>query len=110
MIVVMMLILTSTAMAAVQMRHMNTALRIEQARVRSESRTQGPVTVLAIACSRLETGDPPGNDVSFRYNHDDGFQTSDYRLRYRQIAPGRWSVSADPDPSSSTLMLLPDRF
>ena len=48
----------ATAMVAVHTRQLNTALRIEQARVRSELHNKGPKMVLAIACDRLETGEP----------------------------------------------------
>ncbi|MEL6105936.1 MAG: hypothetical protein AAFU85_07865 [Planctomycetota bacterium] len=106
MLIVMMLILTTTALAAVHTRHLNSALRVEQARLRSESRARGPVTVLAIACQRLETGDPVSGD-SFRYTHTDGLE---YRVTYTEVSSNRWQVTADPDSGATALVMLPDSF
>lgn len=106
MLIVMMLILTTTALAAVHTRHLNAALRIEQARMRSETRARGPITVLAIACQRLETGDPPAG-MDFRHLHSDGLQ---YRVTYNELTSARWEVTADPDPGASSLPTLPDSF
>lgn len=110
MVVVMMLILTATAMAAVQMRHLSSALRIEQARMRSEARVQGPVMVLAIACARLEAGNPPASNATYQYTHHDGIQSTLYRVAYVEVAQDRWTVTADPDPTAGTLPALPDEF
>lgn len=106
MLIVMMLILTTTALAAVHTRHLNSALRVEQARVRSETRARGALTVLAIACQRLETGDPTSGD-SYRYTHSDGL---DYRITYDEVASDRWQVTADPDANATALLMLPDSF
>ncbi|MEO1525348.1 MAG: hypothetical protein AAFX06_07920 [Planctomycetota bacterium] len=102
----MMLILTTTALAAVHTRHLNAALRVEQARMRREAFGRGPTAVLAIACQRLETGDPaPG--ANFRYTHSDGVE---YRVIYAQVATDRWQVTANPDPGATVLTALPDTF
>lgn len=110
MVVVMMLILTATAMAAVQMRHLDSALRIEQARQRSETRSRGPVTVLAIACARLEAANPPTSSVSYQYLHNDGIQSLLYRVTFQESTADRWTVTADPDPTATSLPTLPDSF
>ena len=106
MLIVMMLILTTTALAAVHTRHLNAALRVEQARIRSEQRARGPITVLAIACQRLETGDPISGS-SYRYTHSDGV---DYRVTFTEVTTESWQVTADPDPSAVALTALPDSF
>ena len=110
MVVVMMLILTSTAMAAVQMRHLNSALRIEQARQKSEALARGPKLVLAIACARLESGNPPGTTVAYQYHHNDGAQSQLYRVEYAENPTNRWAVSVEPDASATALPTLPDSF
>lgn len=110
MLVVMILILTTTAMAAVHSRHLNSALRIEQARQRSEDRSRGPVMVLAIACARLESGDPPSNDISYQYLHTDGTQSLLYRITYQNVGTDRWSITADPDSTATSLPDLPSKF
>ena len=110
MVVVMMLILTATAMAALQMRHLNSALRIEQARQRSETRVNGPVMVLAIACARLETGDPPSNNVSYRYTHNSSTESLVYRVTFQKLTTDRWTITANPDATAGSLPNLPVKF
>lgn len=110
MLIVMMLILTTSAMAAVHARHLNSALRIEQARIRSEAFNEGPVTVLAVACQRLETGDPPSATADYRYSHSVDGVIVLYRVQYANIGPDRWSVTAEPDSTASSLTLLPSSF
>lgn len=110
MVVVMVLILTSTAMAAVHARYLTASLRIEQARMKSETRSRGPLTVLAIACQRIETGIPTTGSVSYRYSHNDGIQTVLYRITYQATDTNRWTVTADPDPTATTLPMLPQTF
>ena len=62
MLIVMIVIMTTTALAAVHQRHLNTALRVEQARVPARTYVNGPLSVLAIAIDRFDTGDPAGTD------------------------------------------------
>jgi hypothetical protein len=108
MLLVMVIILSSSAFLAVHQRHLSSALRLEQARVQSEIARQGPVSVLAIACQRLETGDPP-SPSQYRYEHTVDTVTTLYRVSYSQ-AGIQWTVTATPDPSSSSLSLLPTTF
>lgn len=110
MLIVMMLILTTSAMAAVHARHLNSALRIEQARIRSETFNQGPVMVLAAACQRLETGDPPSAKVEYGYSHSIDGASVLYRIRYTDVGDDRWQITAEPDPSASSFPLLPSSF
>ena len=110
MLVVMMLILTTTAMAAVHARHLAASLRIEQARIRSETRSRGPVMVLAIACQRIETGTPTTSSASFQYTHHDGNQSAMYRITYQSTDTNTWAVTAEPDPLATTLPALPPKF
>lgn len=110
MLIVMMLILTTSAMAAVHARHLNSALRIEQARMRSEAFTQGPVMVLAEACQRLETGDPPSVSAVYSYSHVTDGLTVLYKVQYTSSGAGRWDIIVDPDPSAASLPLLPSSF
>jgi len=110
MLIVMLLILTTTAMAAVHARHLATALRLEQARIRSEARSRGPMMVLAVACQRIETGSPTTSSVSYQYSQNDGFQTLLYRVTYQSTGSDKWTVTADPDPTAGTLPVLPASF
>lgn len=110
MLIVMMLILTTTALAAVHTRYLNSALRIEQARLRSEQRAGGPVAVLAVACARLESGDPPSSPIEYQYSHNDGIQTLLYRIQYEETATDRWTVTADIDATATALSVLPASF
>ncbi|MCS7466106.1 hypothetical protein NZK35_05385 [Stieleria sp. ICT_E10.1] len=110
MLVVMLLILTTTGMAAVHARQLAASLRIEQARRRSEARSRGPTTALAIACQRIETGNPTDASASFQYSHHDGFQTVLYRISYQAVGPDKWTVTAEPDPAAGTLPPLPASF
>lgn len=107
-LIVMMLILTTTALSAAHQRHLSAALRVEQARVQSEQRIHGPIAVLAIACARLETGDPPST-ISYRYSHTSEGVTTLYRIDYVSNSP-QWIVTAEPDASAGALATLPDEF
>ena len=105
---VMIVILTTTAMAASHQRYLNTALRIEQARMRSEAIARGPRTVLARAADLLETGDAPA-PVDYRYSHTVAAETTLYRVSYRRS--GRtWTVTAEPDATAGILSVLPTSF
>ena len=99
---------TTTALAAAHQRHLSAALRVEQARVRSEQRNDGPIAVLAIACARLETGDPP-TSASYRYSHTAGGATTLYRVDFVSNA-SLWTVTAEPDATAAIFPLLPDSF
>ncbi len=110
MVVVMLLILTTTAMAAVQMRYLNSALRIEQARQRSEAESRGPRLVLAIACARLEAGDPPSSGVSYQYTNAEASGSVVYRVSFQETSSDRWTITANPDPTAITLPTLPMQF
>ncbi|WP_182870844.1 hypothetical protein [Stieleria mannarensis] len=110
MLVVMLLILTTTAMAAVHARQLASALRIEQARMRSETRSRGPMMVLALACQRIETGNPTTGSVSYQYSHHDGVQTTLYRITYQSVDTDKWNVTAEPDPLAGSLPSLPASF
>jgi hypothetical protein len=109
MLLVMVIILSSSAFLAVHQRHLGAALRLEQARVQSETARQGPVSVLAVACQRLETGDPPSSPAQYRYEHVVDTVTTLYRVSYSN-AGTQWTVTVLPDPSSSSLDLLPTTF
>ena len=103
MLLVMVIILTSTAFVALHQRHLNSALRIEQSRMRSETFRAGPVSVVAVACERLETGDP-ASPVSYRYDHSVDGLTTLYRVDYELVGT-QWTITAEPD---SAALLLPD--
>ncbi|TWU08184.1 hypothetical protein [Stieleria varia] len=108
MLIVMMLILTTTAFAAVHQRHLASALRIEQARMLSEDRIAGPVAVMAVACERLESGQPP-SPSAYQYTQTVRGTAVLYRIDY-QLNGSRWTVSANPDPSATGLAVLPASF
>ena len=108
MLIVMIVIMTTTALAAVHQRHLNTALRVEQARTASEDYANGPLSVLAIAIDRLNTGDVPA-PVAFSYSHTVAGTTTLYRVSYTR-AGTNWTVTAEPDPTASALPLLPASF
>lgn len=107
-LIVMIVILTTTALAAVHQRQLSAALRLEQARMESEAHAQGPLTVLAVAIDRLKTGDPPA-PVSYRYLHVVGTAATLYRVSYA-VAGSQWSVTAKPDPTANLLPSLPASF
>jgi len=107
-LIVMIVILTTTALAAVHQRHLSAALRLEQARMQSEAHAQGPLTVLATAIDRLKTGDPPA-PVSYRYVHTVGTTSTVFRVSYA-VSGTQWTVTADPDPTANMLPLLPTSF
>ena len=108
MLIVMIVIMTMTALAAVHQRQLNAALRIEQARVASEDRVYGSRTVLAIAIDRLRTGNAPA-PVSYSYSHTVGGTTTLYRVTYAR-AGLNWTVTAEPDASAGFLTPLPASF
>lgn len=108
MLVVMIVIMTTTALAAVHQRYLNTALRIEQARITSENNVNGPRTVLAIAIDRLSTGNAPA-PISYSYSHTVGATTTLYRISYAR-AGVNWIVTAEPDSSAGALPSLPGSF
>ena len=107
-LLVVIIILTSTAMSAVYQRHLNSALRIEQARVASEENARGPLSVLAVALESLDSGDPPA-PVDYSYSHTVDSTTTLYRVMYRNVL-GQWIVTAEPDPTAGSLPTLPTNF
>jgi hypothetical protein len=108
MLFVMIVIMTMTALAAVHQRHLNAALRIEQARINSENGVHGPRTVLAVAIDRLKTGDAPA-PVVYSYSHTVASTTALYRISYTRSGT-RWTVTAEPDPAVGALPALPTSF
>ena len=108
MLIVLIVILTTTGLAAVHQRHLSTALRVEQARVQSEAHAQGPLTVLAVAIDLLKTGDPPA-PVDYSYLHTVGTTTTLYRISY-SVSGTQWTVTAEPIASVGTLTTLPGSF
>lgn len=110
-LIVMMLIMTMTGLAAVHQRNLNTALRIEQARMQSESRVHGPLSVLAHAIDLLKTGDAPA-PIDYSFSHTYESTTTLYRVSYDVSGKGdnKWQVTANPDPSAIGLPALPDSF
>ena len=105
---VMIIILTTTALAAAHQRYLNSALRIEQARIRSEAIARGPRTVLARAADLLETGDAPA-PIDYRYSHTVGTDTTLYRVSYSRSG-NIWTVTAEPDATAGLLPVLPTSF
>jgi len=110
-LIVMMLIVTMTGLAAVHQRNLNAALRVEQARMESEDRHLGPISVLAHAIDLLKTGDAPA-PVEYRYSHTVGSTTTMYRISYSVSGKGdnNWQVTANPDPTAGALAELPGNF
>ncbi|QDT13319.1 hypothetical protein [Planctomycetes bacterium K23_9] len=108
MILVMVIILSSSAFVAVHQRNLSAALRIEQARILSEEHRRGPVSVLAVACSRMETGDPPA-PIQYRYEHIVNGVPTLYRISYSNVAT-EWTVNAVPDAGAVGLTELPASF
>ena len=108
MLLVMVVLLTSSAFVAVHQRHLSAALRVEQARVQSEEYRRGPVTVLSVACQRLETGNPP-SPVNYFYNHDQNGVTTMYRVSY-SLSGSQWTIIAEPDSNAGIYTGLPDTF
>ncbi|TWT54261.1 hypothetical protein Pla22_19030 [Rubripirellula amarantea] len=108
MLIVLIVVLSTSALAATQMRYLEAAARIERARLNTESYSSGPLTVLSIAINRVYTGDPPTSG-SYQYSHTVGANTTLYRIDYVRNVDA-WTVTADPDPTASTLPLLPASF
>ena len=108
MLLVMMIILTSSAFVALHQRNLNAALRVEQARIRSEVYQAGPVSVLAVACQRLEVSEP-SPPVSYQYSHTESSGTVLYRIDY-SLNGTQWTVTAKPDATATTLPVLPGKF
>ncbi len=107
-LIVIIVILTTTGLAAVHQKHLTAALRVEQARMESEAHAQGPLTVLAIAIDLLKTGDPAA-PVDYSYSHSVGITTTLYRVSY-SVAGTRWTVTAEPDATAGLLTNLPASF
>jgi hypothetical protein len=107
-LIVLIVILTTSGLAAVHQRQLSAALRVEQARIQSENHARGPLSVLAIAIDRLKTGDPPA-PVDYGYAHTVGGTTTLYRVSYA-VAGTQWTVTAEPDPSAGALTTLPSSF
>lgn len=108
MLIVMIVIMTTTAFAAVHQRYLIASLRVEQARVESENYANGPLTVLAVAIERMDTGNPPA-PVNYRYSHTVAAVTTLYRIGYTQ-AGTQWTVTAEPDATAGSLPTLPASF
>lgn len=108
MLIVLIVILTTTAFAAVHQRQLSAALRVEQARMESEAFAQGPLAVLATAIDRLKTGDPPA-PVEYSFTHTAGGTSTVYRVSYA-VAGNQWAVTALPDSTASLLPTLPSNF
>ncbi len=107
-LIVLIVILTTTGLAAVHQRQLTAALRVEQARIESETYKDGPLTVLAVAVDRLKTGDPPA-PVAYSYGHVVGTTKILFRIRY-ELAGNQWTVTAEPDPGAGFLPPLPSSF
>lgn len=109
MLLVMVVILSSSAFVAVHQRHLSAALRLEQARIQSEQYRRGPVTVLSIACERLETGNSPPAPVDYFYNHVVDSETTMYRVNYTKVGR-QWKITAEPDDTAGIFLELPVSF
>ena len=107
-LIVLTLILTTTALAAVHQRQLSAALRVEQARMASEAFAEGPLAVLATAIDRLKTGDPPA-PVDYSYSHTVGATTTLFRISYA-VSGTQWTVTALPDTTAGLLPALPTSF
>ena len=107
-LIVLAVILTTTALAAVHQRQLSAALRVEQARMQSEAFAEGPLAVLATAIDRLKTGDPPA-PVDYSYSHTVGATTTVFRISYA-VAGTQWTVTALPDTTAGLLPALPASF
>ena len=107
-LIVLALILTTTALAAVHQRQLSAALRVEQARMASEAFAEGPLAVLATAIDRLKTGDPPA-PVDYSYSHSVGATTTLFRISYT-VSGTQWTVTALPDTTAGLLPNLPASF
>lgn len=103
-LIVMIVILTTSALAAVYQRHLSTALRIEAKRIESEQHATGPITVLGLAIKAMNDGDPPA-PIEYSYSHDSIL----YRISYVQSGTG-WVVTANPDETATALPSLPASF
>ena len=108
MLIVLIVVLSTSALAATQMRYLDSATRIERARINAEDYSNGPLTVLAVAINRVQSGDPP-NPAAFRYSHNVGTATTLYRIDYSRVRDD-WTVTATPDPNAGSLAQLPGSF
>ena len=108
MLIVLAIVLSSTALATIQMRHLDSALRIERKRMEAQEYSAGSLSVLAIAIERLQTGDPP-TPIDYGYLHTVAGTSTWYRIRYAN-ATDQWAVNATPDPSAEKLAILPASF
>ncbi len=106
-LIVLIVILTTTGLAAVHQRQLSAALRVEQARIQSEMHARGPLKVLAVAIDLLKTGDP--TLPSYSYPHTVDATTTLYRVNY-SVSGTQWTVTAEPDASAGSLPLLPASF
>ena len=108
MLIVLALVLSSTALATIQMRHLDSALRIERARIEAEEYSAGSLSVLAIAIERLQTGAPP-SPVNYGFSNTVASVATWYQISYIKTAD-RWTVTATPDPTANALVILPASF
>lgn len=108
MVLVMITIMATAAMAAVHQRSLTAAIRLEQARMESERVNLAPRAALAVAVEALHTGDPFDGDGTAEYRLDHTFNgvTTMHRVTYFRVGT-TWSVTADPDPSAGSLAMLP---
>ena len=108
MLIVIAIVLSSTALATIQMRHLDSALRIERARMDAQAYSAGSLSVVAIAIERLETGDP-STFFDYGYSHTVGGNQNWYRIDYDNTVD-QWTVNATPDPTAAKLWRLPSSF
>jgi hypothetical protein len=108
MLIVLAVVLSSTALATIQMRHLDSALRIERARMEAEEYSSGSLSVLAIAIERLQTGDPP-TPVNYGYFHTVAGVSTWYQISYASVTD-QWTVTATPDSNANLLPVLPASF
>ncbi|KAA1262191.1 hypothetical protein LF1_47530 [Rubripirellula obstinata] len=108
MLIVLAIVLSSTALATIQMRHLDSALRIERARIEAEEYSAGSLSVLALAIDRLQTGDPP-TPFNYGHLHTTAGASTWYRISYAKVID-QWTVTATPDVDASALLLLPASF
>lgn len=108
MLIVLALVLSSTALATIQMRHLDSALRIERARIEAEEYSAGSLSVLALAIEHLQTGDPPV-PVNYGYFHTVAGVSNGYQISYAKLND-QWTVTATPDLTANLLVVLPASF
>ncbi|MEM9588091.1 MAG: hypothetical protein AAGA03_12490 [Planctomycetota bacterium] len=107
-LIVIVVLMASTALAAIHQRHLSSGLRIEQARIQSERERLGHLTALGIAIDRLETGRPsPGS--RYGYEHQLDGESIWYAIQY-DLTGTDWSVTATADPNASSEAILPASF